>query len=77
MKKSYNPRDLKIGDKFRLRPATNSRIFKVRAVVLKICRENGFKNFHSEDHGKIFVPVEDYNSSNELILNPEKEIFIL
>lgn len=69
------PRELKQGDIFSLRPTRNSRKYKVKGIVLKICRENGFKNFHSEDHGKVLVPVENH-SAGQLVLNPESEIYV-
>jgi hypothetical protein len=71
------PRDLKLGDTFRIRPATNAKKFKVTGIVLKICRENGFKNFHSEDHGKVHIPVDDYNGVGVMILKPEQPIYVL
>lgn len=76
MQKKY-PRDLRIGDTFRIRPTTNGKKFTVTGIVLKICRENGFKNFHTEDHGKVHVPVDDYNGVNIMILNPDREIYVL
>lgn len=75
--KQVKPRELRIGDTFRVRNTTNSKKYRVNGIVLKICRENGFKNFHTEDHGKVRVPVEEYNSSNEMILDPEKDIYVL
>lgn len=72
-----NPRDLRIGDTFRLRAATNSKKYRVTGIVLKVCKENGFKNFHSEDHGKIRVPVDRHNSIGELLLKPDQPIYVL
>lgn len=69
------PAYLRIGDKFSVRPSTNAKKFRVNGIVLKICRENGFKNFHSEDHGKIRVPVENH-PAGELIFPADKLIFI-
>jgi len=71
------PRDLRIGDTFRLRAATNSKKYRVTGIVLKICKENGFKNFHSEDHGKVHIPVDRHNSINELVLKPDHKIYVL
>lgn len=74
---SKKPRELKVGDTFRIRPTKNAKKFKVTGIVLKICRENGFHNFHSEDHGKVHVPVDNYNGVDVMILNPDKEIYVL
>jgi len=70
------PRYLKIGDQFRVRPTRNSKKYRVNGIVLKICRENGFKNFHSEDHGKIRIPVENYNDG-EMIYPPDKPVYVV
>jgi len=70
------PRDLKIGDRFSIRKTTNSKKYRVTGIVLKICKENGFKNFHSEDHGKVLIPVDNHNSCGQLVLMPDHEIYL-
>lgn len=69
------PKFLKIGDWFSIRPTTNAKKFKVNGIVLRICRENGFKNFHSEDHGKVRVPVENH-PAGELIFKPDELVHV-
>jgi hypothetical protein len=79
MKESFSdkvyPRNLKIGDVFSIRKTTNAKKFRVTGIVLKVCKENGFKNFHSEDHGKVLIPVDNHNSIGQLLLPADHEIY--
>lgn len=72
------PGRLQVGQKFRLRPTTNSRIYVVKGLVLKISVENGFKwgTRPSEDYGKILVPV-DNHTAGELLLAKDCEVYLV
>lgn len=72
------PGSLKIGQKFRCRQTKNSRKYVVTGLVLKICRENGFKagSYPSWEEGQVKVPVNNHHAG-ELILKPDVEIYLL
>jgi hypothetical protein len=69
------PKELKTGDVFRLRKTTNSRLYTVTGLILKLCRENGFKYIPPGEEGKIKVPCDC--PAGELLLDPDKEIYLI
>ncbi len=67
------PGKLRIGDSFRLRNTTNARKYIVKGLVLKMCKENGFKYILPENINQILVPVEP---DKIMILPPDKEVYL-
>lgn len=71
------PIELKIGDKFSIRKSTNARKYIVRGIVLKICKENGFKYIAEENADKMLIPVNHGSIENaELILEKDTELYM-
>lgn len=64
--------------KFQCRQTRNSRKYVVTGLVLKICRENGFKPGSRPlwEHGYILVPVNNH-SAKELVLKPDVEVYVI
>lgn len=71
------PIELKIGDKFSIRKSTNARKYIVTGIVLKICKENGFKYIPEDTAGKMRIPVSHGSIENaELILEKDTELYM-
>lgn len=69
---------LRTGDKFRVRATTNSRIYVVKGLPLKVSPENGFKwgTRPGWEYGKILVPVENH-TAGELLLDKDVAVYVL
>ncbi|NCX56265.1 MAG: hypothetical protein EBW87_03600 [Burkholderiaceae bacterium] len=69
------PKFLKKDMIFRLRKTANCRKYVCTGLVLKICRENGFKYIAEENRDKILVPCD--HPAGEMILPPDKPVYLL